>query len=120
MINSSVILIWNELVCFSRQVAKDNMTGYNFRRGSEANSVAQTEPRIQYVFIKRSLDSKRDTSALHPLHPEEYDTKLDRKIYDRWFGYDQELYCSPSIIIIIIIYLCLFYMCHIIITSKAI
>ena len=55
--------------------------------------------RIQYVFIERSLDSKRDTSALHSLHPDEYDTKLDRKIYDRWFGYNQELYCSPSVMV---------------------
>ena len=55
--------------------------------------------RIQYVLVKRLLDSKRDTSALHPLHPDEYDTKLDRKICDRWFGYNQELYCSPSVMI---------------------
>ena len=33
------------------------------------------------------------------MHPDEYDTKLDRKIYDRWFGYDQDLYCSPSIMV---------------------
>ena len=66
-------------------------------KGQQCGSNYNT--RIQYVFIERSLDSKWDTSALHPLHPDEYDAKLDRKIYDRWFGYNQELYCSPSIMV---------------------
>ena len=55
--------------------------------------------RIQCIFIERSLDSKWDTSALHPLYTDEYNAKLDRKIYDGWFGYNQELYCSPSIMV---------------------
>ena len=49
-------------------------------RGQQCGSNYNT--RIQYVFIERTLASKWDTSALHPLHPDEYDTKLDRKIYD--------------------------------------
>ena len=66
-------------------------------RGQQCGSNYNT--RIQYIFVERSLDSKRDTSALHPLYPDEYDAKLDRKIYDRWFRYDQVLYCSPCIMI---------------------
>ena len=66
-------------------------------RGQQCGSNYNT--RIQYIFIERTLASKWDTSALHPWHPDEYDAKLDRKIYDRWFGYDQRLYCSPGIMV---------------------
>ena len=59
--------------------------------------------RIQHVFIERSADRsaqpKHDASALHPLHPDQYDAKLDRKIYNKWFRYDRELYCSPGVMI---------------------
>ena len=54
---------------------------------------------IQYVFVERSLESKRNSSVLNPLHPDEYDAELDSKIYDRWYTYDQDLYCSPGVMI---------------------
>ena len=75
------------------------MIGCNLRCGLEVNSVAQTNTRIQYVFVERSARPKHDASALHRLHPEEYDVKLDRKIYNKWFRYDRELYCSPGVMI---------------------
>ena len=99
MINSSVILIWIKLVFQSPsgQGQHDWLQFLVRPGGQQCGSNYNT--RIQYVFIERTLASKHDTSALHPLHPDEYDAKLDRKIYDKWFGYNQQLYCSPGIMV---------------------
>ena len=65
MINSSVILIWNKLACFSHQVAKDNVIGCNFWCGSEANSVAQTiTPEYNMFSLKDQLTDHHDSSMM--------------------------------------------------------
>ena len=62
--------------------------------------------RFQYVSIQKS-DSRTTQSHLeenptgvgHPLHLNKYDIYTDRTTYDRWYGYDQQPYCYPGVMV---------------------
>ena len=105
MINLSFSHINSEYICISQlpgdQGQCDWLQFSVWLGGQQCGSNYNT--RIQYIFIERSVDRsarpKHDASALHPLHPDAYNAKLDRKIYNRWFQYDRELYCSPGMMI---------------------
>ena len=57
--------------------------------------------RIHYIFIQRpddrELRHKQDENTGHHLHPSTYGIDLDRKIYDRWYAFDQNLHCCPVV-----------------------
>ena len=91
MINSSFSHINSEYICILQSPGGQGQCDWQQflvqLRGKQCGSNYNT--RIQYVFIERSVDRsaqpKHDVSALHLLHPDAYDTKLDRKIYNKWF-----------------------------------
>ena len=55
--------------------------------------------RIEYVFVRRDSTSEEaiDTGVNNILAPLKYTAALDRKIYDRWYDYNQRAYCVPGV-----------------------
>ena len=105
MINSSFSHINLEYICIFQSPGGQGQYDwlqFSVRLGGQQCG-SNYNTRIQYIFIERSVDRsarpKHDASALHPLHPDAYNTKLDRKIHNKWFRYDRELYCSPGMMI---------------------
>ena len=45
------------------------------------------------------MDDEPPIGVSHPLHPNKYTTQQNRTLYDRWYAYNQQQYCSPGIIV---------------------
>ena len=55
--------------------------------------------RIQYILLKEHLPASVIQVPFIPCIQMNMTQNWDRKIYDKWFGYDQQLYCSPGIMV---------------------
>ena len=55
--------------------------------------------RIEYVYVRRESSTKEviGTGVNNILAPLKYTAALDRKIYDRWYTYNQCGYCVPGV-----------------------
>ena len=55
--------------------------------------------RIEYVYVRRESSSEEaiGTGVNNILAPLKYTAELDRKIYDRWYNYNQCAYCVPGV-----------------------
>ena len=56
--------------------------------------------RFEYVFIQKArCGPPLGTGVAHPLHPNKYNIQTDRTTYNRWYGYNQQKYCCPGVIV---------------------